>query len=353
MLIPLQMLLDEHDNPVKLNSVREFLAVAGLEDSSETSSDLCSNSSSTTSEDGSSRRAPFLDVTGSGSAPAKEQQQQLRPQQRQRPQQQRAASDVEAKRRLQAQLEQGLASKNKVESRVAGLQQENAQLRQQLQGVQATASRLQTDLHTRDNELQDTRRLLRLSKSQHEQLEQSLLRTEAALKAIETAPAADNAALQAENERLAEQLTESQQAYKAHEERLRQLALEVEQLRSASIDQVIDASTLLDMLSSSRAASRLIAVRSAGNGAAAVCELKDGVRVKVATPVTVFHVGKFKKGLSLEGLEGTVLSDESQYKGQKLSANLPWKVQFSVPGPEGKDVKVIAHLAEDELQVVD
>jgi hypothetical protein len=62
------------------------------------------------------------------------------------------------------------------------------------------------------------------------------------------------------------------------------------------------------------------------------------------------QVGKFKKGLSLEGLEGTVLSNETQYHDKDgepitLSANLPWKVEFKVPAPDGgKDVKVLAHL---------
>jgi hypothetical protein len=44
-------------------------------------------------------------------------------------------------------------------------------------------------------------------------------------------------------------------------------------------------------------------------------------------------------------MEGEVKSNESEYKGQTLSANLPWKVQFAVPAPDGgKDIKVLAHL---------
>lgn len=67
-----------------------------------------------------------------------------------------------------------------------------------------------------------------------------------------------------------------------------------------------------------------------------------------ARPPAHRHVGKFKEGLQLQGREGVVQKNEAQYnwKGQDmaLSANLPWKVQFSVDGPEGKPVKVIAHL---------
>lgn len=90
--------------------------------------------------------------------------------------------------------------------------------------------------------------------------------------------------------------------------------------------------------------SRHVQARVAGNGASPVCQLKEGVRVRVTAPVKVFHVGKFKSGLDLQGMEGVVQADVSQYKGLTLSANLPWKVQFQAPGPEGKPVKVIAHL---------
>lgn len=73
-------------------------------------------------------------------------------------------------------------------------------------------------------------------------------------------------------------------------------------------------------------------------------ELQCGAKVKVVAPITVYHVGKFKGGLNLEGKEGVVVQNVSDYQGQTLSANLPWKVEFQVPGPEGKNVKVLAHL---------
>lgn len=58
----------------------------------------------------------------------------------------------------------------------------------------------------------------------------------------------------------------------------------------------------------------------------------------------VYHVAKFKQGLDLQGLEGTVQEDTRQYKGMQLSSNLPWKVQLETEGPDGKALKIIAHL---------
>lgn len=77
------------------------------------------------------------------------------------------------------------------------------------------------------------------------------------------------------------------------------------------------------------------------------CDFSPGARVKVSTSVKVYHVGKFKDGLDLQGLEGVVQQDVRSYNGINLSANLPWKVQFAVADVEGKTMKVIAHLVGD------
>ena len=60
----------------------------------------------------------------------------------------------------------------------------------------------------------------------------------------------------------------------------------------------------------------------------------------------IYHVGKFKTGLDLQGMEGVVQADVRNFKGMELSATMPWKVQFEAPAPDGSDkpVKVIAHL---------
>lgn len=53
--------------------------------------------------------------------------------------------------------------------------------------------------------------------------------------------------------------------------------------------------------------------------------VSQGAKVKVTKSVKVFHVGKFKQGLDLEGRVGTVVENVQLFEGQQLSANLPWK----------------------------
>lgn len=102
-----------------------------------------------------------------------------------------------------------------------------------------------------------------------------------------------------------------------------------------------------------RPAGRPQRARAAGNGAAplAVAQLAEGSRVKVTAPVKIYHVPKYKEGLDLQGMEGTVLQpnvcDYKHHDGQKheLSATLPVKCQFLVPPPGGgKELKVLVHL---------
>lgn len=92
-----------------------------------------------------------------------------------------------------------------------------------------------------------------------------------------------------------------------------------------------------------------VQARSSRSSLSVRCELKEGARVRVKAPVTIYHVGKFKEGLNLEGKEGTVVQNVAQYKGQELSANLPWKVEFAVPAPDGgaKPVKVLTHMVRN------
>lgn len=53
----------------------------------------------------------------------------------------------------------------------------------------------------------------------------------------------------------------------------------------------------------------------------------EGQKVKVTSSVTVFHAPKApKEGLQLQGREGTVVKDVSNFKGKVLSANFPLKV---------------------------
>ncbi|KAK9864807.1 hypothetical protein WJX84_005565 [Apatococcus fuscideae] len=78
--------------------------------------------------------------------------------------------------------------------------------------------------------------------------------------------------------------------------------------------------------------------------------VKEGSRIRVSRSLPIYHSPKFKEGLDLEGKEGEVLSDVSQFKGKTLSSTLPYKVQFMVPHGEAGEVKVIAHLNGTEFE---
>ena len=92
------------------------------------------------------------------------------------------------------------------------------------------------------------------------------------------------------------------------------------------------------------------APRAAGNSAqvvVAAAELQPGTRVRVKVPLKVWHVGKYKDGLDLQGMEGVLQANVALWKGQVLSATHPFKVLFNPKNPEnpeGKPLKVFAHL---------
>jgi hypothetical protein len=64
--------------------------------------------------------------------------------------------------------------------------------------------------------------------------------------------------------------------------------------------------------------------------------------VRVVSPVKVFHVPK-QPEVQLEGMTGTVKKIAALHKGQVLSANLQYRVQFATQ-VNGADVKFFAHL---------
>jgi hypothetical protein len=87
-----------------------------------------------------------------------------------------------------------------------------------------------------------------------------------------------------------------------------------------------------------------VAPRVGRRAVAVTAELAIGAKVRVAAPVKIFHAGKFKGGLELQGLEGTIVEDSKNHKGYETSSTLRWKVQFAPEAPDGKPAKVLAHL---------
>ena len=79
---------------------------------------------------------------------------------------------------------------------------------------------------------------------------------------------------------------------------------------------------------------------------------KIGARVRVKVPLKVFHVPKVPE-LDLTGMEGVLRQYVGVWKGNRISANLPFKIAF-VADIEGRGpVKFFAHLKEDEFEYVD
>ncbi|KAG6760625.1 hypothetical protein POTOM_037148 [Populus tomentosa] len=76
---------------------------------------------------------------------------------------------------------------------------------------------------------------------------------------------------------------------------------------------------------------------------------KIGAKVRVKVPVKVYHVPRVAEELDLCGFEGEVKQYVNLWKGRRVSANLPYKIQFVHSG----GVKFFAHLREDELEFLD
>ncbi|KAK6121565.1 hypothetical protein DH2020_044695 [Rehmannia glutinosa] len=77
-------------------------------------------------------------------------------------------------------------------------------------------------------------------------------------------------------------------------------------------------------------------------------ESKFGSKVRVKVPLKVYHVPKVPE-FELTGKIGVL-------KQEKISANLPYKVEFvadEVLGRDGKPVKFLAHLRDDEFEFLD
>ena len=75
-----------------------------------------------------------------------------------------------------------------------------------------------------------------------------------------------------------------------------------------------------------------------------------GSKIRVLGPLTVYHVPKQPR-FELGGCEGEIKDVLKIWKGKSISANFPYKVQFNLD-LEGKPVKFIAHLKENEFEVI-
>ncbi|CAN6273618.1 unnamed protein product [Urochloa humidicola] len=80
---------------------------------------------------------------------------------------------------------------------------------------------------------------------------------------------------------------------------------------------------------------------------------KIGKRVRVTAPLRVHHIVK-APDLDIQGMEGVVKQYVGVWKGKRITANLPFKIEFQID-VEGqpKPVRFFVHLREDEFEFVD
>lgn len=90
----------------------------------------------------------------------------------------------------------------------------------------------------------------------------------------------------------------------------------------------------------SRAPLRVVA--GLHSGESGLGDFQVGQKVKVTSPIKVYHVPKTPE-LNLEGMEGTIVKDVSDFKGQKLSAVQAILVEF-VLDPSNPKSKFKAHM---------
>jgi hypothetical protein len=80
---------------------------------------------------------------------------------------------------------------------------------------------------------------------------------------------------------------------------------------------------------------------------------KIGRRVRVTAPLRVYHVVK-APDLDVQGLEGVIKQYVGVWKGKRITANFPFKVEFQVAvDAQPKPVKLFVHLREDEFEYID
>ncbi|CAN7004426.1 unnamed protein product [Brassica oleracea var. botrytis] len=79
---------------------------------------------------------------------------------------------------------------------------------------------------------------------------------------------------------------------------------------------------------------------------------KVGSSIRVTAPLKVYHVNRVPE-VDLEGMEGKLKDYVAVWKGKRISANLPYKVEFFKEVEGRGPVKFVAHLKDDEFEFVD
>ncbi|GAV86937.1 FeThRed_A domain-containing protein [Cephalotus follicularis] len=81
---------------------------------------------------------------------------------------------------------------------------------------------------------------------------------------------------------------------------------------------------------------------------------KIGRKIRVVkAPLKVYHVPRVPEGIDLSGMEGVVNRYVGVWKGKRISANLPYKVEFHTQIQGRGSLKFFAHLKDDEFHFLD
>uniref|UniRef100_A0A0D3F815 AP2/ERF domain-containing protein n=1 Tax=Oryza barthii TaxID=65489 RepID=A0A0D3F815_9ORYZ len=124
-------------------------------------------------------------------------------------------------------------------------------------------------------------------------------------------------------------------------------------VRSASLSEILDVKTETGNQSSQHGWFIYMPLNILQEYYEAAVAPKIGKRVRVTAPVRVYHVMK-APDLDIKGMEGVVKQYVAVWKGKRITANFPFKVEFhlSVEGQD-KAVRFFVHLREDEFEFID
>ncbi|KAK9682326.1 hypothetical protein RND81_10G065300 [Saponaria officinalis] len=80
---------------------------------------------------------------------------------------------------------------------------------------------------------------------------------------------------------------------------------------------------------------------------------KVGSRVRVKAPMKMYHVPRVPEILVTPEMEGVIKHYVGFWKGKRITATYPFKVEFSVDLEGRGTVKFLAHLKEDEFDFIE
>ncbi|KNA18333.1 hypothetical protein SOVF_071800 [Spinacia oleracea] len=79
---------------------------------------------------------------------------------------------------------------------------------------------------------------------------------------------------------------------------------------------------------------------------------KVGCKVKVKSPLKVYHVPKLPEVELTPDMVGVIKQYVGFWKGKYISPNYPFKVEYRIDVPDRGSVKLVVHLKEEEFEII-